>query len=371
MATCSAYAINYFLQVSDGNTVLSKNTTIHGDYPFRPSFAASATYNLEGTYITTDSNNTLIYKGNSYSYYNGQLCTPTVHVVGSSKTTTGRAIMTNTPAPVAELLLTFVNPTLVNTPTVVILILPIYMNQQQSGGDLLSDLLTTPNGVVSSFNSLFSDTDMLGSYGYNACISTVDSSGAAGVINNSISTYILSFPTGYTTSATMPTSLPDYVFYPANSYPIVTSFTVTDITYTPSTFDPSTFYSMQKTSSDPIVLENVIHYMKSPYDIIGAPSALLTLDQYKCYPFSELRNLQDNPGGAAKYVVPMGNAVNALENPGMGWSVSGVGYAILSILAIMAGIALIYVLIQYFATQDDVPVEQAAALAAAVPNPFD
>jgi len=376
MATCPVDAIISFLQVTDPQTLTANKNILNSTAPFRPAFADSAIFNLGSpAQITTDSNNTIAFRGNSYSFQDAQICSPIVNLVASTspKSSAGRGIMTNGTNPIAELLLTFVNPTLVNTTVAVIVILPIYSGTGTAGANnLLTSFLTNPISlsVTGSLNSLF--TDGFYSYGYNACISTVpiDSNTA---VNGSIRTYILSFPDGYVLNATMSaifigSPLPEYIFHPAQPNRIATNFALGDTDFIVNGWDQNTFYCNNSHSSNSnIITDNVIHYMQSPFNLIGKKSALFTLDQYKCYPFSELKNLQTDPNTAAKYVVPMDKAVNSLEATGGGFSVSTVGYWILGIIGIMALIALIYVLIMYFSTEDDVSVADAAAAEAAAP----
>jgi len=371
MATCSAYAINAFLNVSDQANLI-KNTSIQNSTTpaFRPFFAEQATFTLVNNIITTDSYNTISYRGTIYSLYDIQICTPVVHITNNNVATysNGRGIYTiGTPA--AELVLTFQNPSRgLNQPTVIVVILPIYETNQETP-NIVSDIIQhtmTPHSLI----DLFNENSI--SYGYNACISTVNSP-TDRTINGSIPTYILSFPNGVSIpqkDINQLTNLQPYTFYPARGLLIVTLFQYNETTntYVAATLDPTTFYATTTTSSDDTITKNIICYTKSPSSIVKETSAQFTLNQYKCYPFSELQNLDSNSSVVYPAGIPMDRAVKELESasPDNGISFSAIIYWILGILGVMAILGALYAIFSYAGTSNQIPVEDLPI----TPNPF-
>jgi hypothetical protein len=362
MSTCPAYAINYFLNIPPNlkNALINNKNIQNTEAPFQPSFADQATFTLINNYINTDSNTTISFQGNIYSLFNDiQICKSTVKMVPSSSTSpiltsqNGRGIYTNSVSP--DLILTFVNYSLMNKnkPAVVILVIPLYATNDQTP-NMLSDLIQQKT-TVSSLMELFNEDST--SYGYNACITTVNSASDL-TVRASIPTYILSFPGGFPVPANdlnrIIGSLPDYTFNPANNFPIVTLLSPTDTGTKPALTDPTTFYC--RVGDDTTITNSVIRYIKSPSSVVNRASAIFRLNQFKCYPFSGLRNLQDDPSGVQ--VIPMGKAVNELKqaSPDNGASYSTILYIILGIIVAMSIVGVIYVAISYLATPDDIPV---------------
>ena len=356
MARCPSYAIDSFLHIADPTTI--KLVPVQQP-PFRPSFAPQATLQFVDNMITTDSNNTISFQGNVYSLYNDiQFCTGTVHI-GAGTNAGGRGVYTTNGQPVAaDLVLTFVNRAY--TPQAIIVVLPIYPTTAPDS-NLLSTLIQQKS-TVDSLTSLF--TDDMPSYGYNVCITTVENA-QNWTINNGINAYVVSFPSGLSmpqADINQLKNLQAYVFHPANTHPIVTSFgfnSETD-TYPPKTIDPTTFYCTVVFGNDERVSKHVTMYGKSPVHA-QSKSAQSTLDQYKCYPLNELQNIKNDASGGT----PILKVISAMEgnSPDSGFS-SGIGI-ILWILLSLTIIGTLFILISYFVTPNQVPV---SALEAAAPT---
>ena len=244
----------------------------------------------------------------------------------------------------------------INTPQVIIIVIPLYATNEKVP-NMLSDLLQQKS-TVHSLIDLF-DEDFI-SYGYNVCISTVNSATDL-TIHDSIPTYILSFPKGISlpqVDLNQLGALPDYMFNPANQFPIVTLLALTDDdTYRPALTDVATFYRKSYAGDDDTIKRNVICYLASPSSFKDKLSATFALDKYKCYPFSELRNLQTDPTGTQQ-VIPMGNAIDELKqaSPDNGLSFMAIIYWILGIIGVMALIGMTYAIVSYMSTQNEIPV---------------
>jgi hypothetical protein len=361
MARCPSYAIDSFLHIASPNSIKIQPVQ---QPPFQPSFAPQATLQFIDNMITTDSNNTISFQGNVYSLYNDiQFCTGTVRLTGGQGTNAaGRGVYTtNGQAVAADLVLTFVNPAY--TPQAILVILPIYPTTAQNS-NLVSTLIQQKS-TVDSLTSLFT-IDNMPSYGYNVCISTVESAENL-TINNGITAYVVSFPSGLSipqADINQLKNLQEYVFRPANGYPIVTSFGFDSETgtYPPKTIDPGTFYFTVVFGNDDKVTKNVTNYAQSPLFYTQSKTAQSVLDQYKCYPLNELQNIKNDASGGT----PILNVINEMGKIGPADSAfsSGIGI-ILWILLGLTIIGTLVIVISYFVTPNQVPV---SALEAAAPT---
>jgi len=368
MATCSAYAISSFLHIDTNSLAQNPKVQPQHQQPFRPSFAPQGTFQFLDNMITTDSNNTISFQDGVYSLNNDiQFCTPTVHMAGSQVTNAaGRGVYTSNGQPVAaDLMLTFVNPTAANTsPKVILVILPIYVTTAQEP-NFLSTLIQQKS-TVGSLSSLFNENSK--SYGYNICISTVENAENLR-INNGIGVYVVSIPSGYSmpqTDINQLANLQEYTFRPANGHPIVTAFgfdSETD-TYPPKQIDAGTFYCIYIAGNDEKVSNNVTIYALPPMDNQAQwKSAQFTLDQYKCYPLNELQNLKD----ASPNVVTMQDAIKSMESASP--DNSGFSTGLMWALWVLLGLTIIgtlFILISYFVTPDEVPINDLIAAAPSV-----
>lgn len=286
-------------------TVIKANT-----YPFISSFADNAAFSLDTNLITTNSYNSIAFKENVYGLYNIQLCQ------GSSRA------MTTIGASLGDLILTFTNSTLINSTHVIIIILPIYVGPTTSL--FLPQLLQNRSTNV-GLGSLFIGQP---SYGYNLCISTGDGATAT----NAISTYVISFPQGCfinatpdsTTLATIVANT-NYIFYSPyhggfEYYPnndniaLAYTYDINNAIITPTQWSGANRNILSK-GIDPAGADfknNVLYYTTAvPPSNQGNQSALFTLDQYKCYPFSKINNVD-----AENHVIPMSTIAQNMAEGG-------------------------------------------------------
>uniref|UniRef100_A0A6C0JZX7 Uncharacterized protein n=1 Tax=viral metagenome TaxID=1070528 RepID=A0A6C0JZX7_9ZZZZ len=310
MATCPAGSIHAFLTTTTPVTEAVNTSITAKTYPFISSFADNAAFSLDTNLITTSSYNSIAFKGNPYGLYNIQLCQ------GSS-----RAISTMG-SPLGDLILTFTNTTVVNGANVIIVILPIYVSAPASL--FLSQLLTNRSTNV-GLGSLFIGQR---SYGYYQCIST----GNGRIVTNSISTYIISFPNGCfinadpdSTSLNAAITNTNYIFYSPyhggfEYYPnndniaLAYTYDTNNVMITPTQWSGANRNILSK-GIDPAgddFKNNVLYYTTaSPPSNQGNQSALFTLDQYKCYPFSKINNVD-----AENHVISLSKITQAMAEGG-------------------------------------------------------
>ena len=352
-STCSPQALNTFLNVSDPANLNVNATNAANTYPFISSFADGSLFSFTENTVTTDATNTLTYQGTMYSLLDIQLCTATVNMTTGITSKSGRGITTES-EPAAELLLTFTSPTAKNNPTALVMVVPVYEGNASDNARFLSELLN--NGTtVQPLSSLFNNT----SYGYNVCITT------SGKL--SIPTYILNFWSGCTLLSkdiTLLKNLTDYTFNPANGQPIVTSFQPDSngVLQAAATNDTTFLCKSVKTTSVEYQ-NNVIVYLKVPITSTQTqPSAVFQLNQYKCFPFSELHNMTSDTSG-----IVMADAVSAMKDADPTIKFTTVGIVILSILGVITGLGLCFVLFKYFSTLPDMPPDMLATGPAPAP----
>jgi hypothetical protein len=310
MATCPAGSLHTFLTATTPITEANNNVIKANTYPFMSSFADSAAFSLDTNLITTNSYNSIAFKDEPYRLYNIQLCQ------GSSRaiTTIGTSL--------GDLILTFTNPTLVNDVHVIIIILPIYVGPITSL--FLPQLLQNRSTNV-GLGSLFTGQR---SYGYNLCISTGNGSTAT----KAISTYVICFPQGCSINATPDSTTlgtvvanTNYVFYSpyrggfqyeAGTDNIVLAYTydTNNAIITPTQWSGANRNLLSK-GIDPAggdFKNNVLYYITAvPPSNQGNQSALFTLDQYKCYPFSKINNVD-----AENHVIPMSTIAQGMSEGG-------------------------------------------------------
>jgi hypothetical protein len=119
----------------------------------------------------------------------------------------------------------------------------------------------------------------------------------------------------------------------------------------------TTFLCKSVNTTSPDYQNNVIVYLKAPITSTQTPtSAVFQLNQYKCYPFSELHNVTSDASGIA-----MVDAVDAMKNADPAPSI---GIFVLVILFILAGIGVFVAIIRYLMTAPDLPPDMLAAAAA-------
>jgi len=345
-ATCSPQALNTFLNVSDPANLNVKATNVANTYPFISSFADGSLFSFTENTVTTDATNTLTYQGTMYSLLDIQLCTATVNMTTGTTSKSGRGITTDS-VPAAELILTFTSPTAKNNPTALVMVVPVYEGNPSENASFLRTLLYSRT-TTEPLSSLFNNT----SYGYNVCITTT--------ANLSIPTYILNFSSGCTLAPyfiTLLKNLTDYTFNPANGQPIVTTFQPdSNGVLKPAATNDTTFLCKSVKTTSVEYQNNVIVYLKPPITSTQTyPSAVFQLNQYKCFPFSELHNMTSDTSG-----VVMADAVSAMKDADPTIKFTQVGIIILSILGALAGLGLCYVLFKYFSTLPDIPPDMLA-----------
>jgi len=276
------------------------------------------------------------------------------------------------------MILTFTNTTVANATYVIIVIIPVYtgISTDRHYSQFLTQLLSKDSYSTNvSLGELFADRV---SYGYNVCIATGDGTN----IKHIIPTYIISVPDGGIIDAPMAASVftIDYkfyspftggIYYDEFNDNIVTSFSYNDAT---KTIQPASWSGTAQTipcqsittaQKDGPFLSNVLYYTYPPTPSSqGAQSALFTLDQYKCYPFNKLNNID-----AQNHVIPMSTIAQGLAASGGSSLSTGGVWAIIGIFigAIMA-IGAFVIIWRSMSTKPDIPPSAFAAMNARVNN---
>ena len=377
--SCPPQSLNGFANLSTIPGTSELNMIAANTYPFIMNFAPRTTpLTISGNFISEDPNNTLMYKGTQYNILSTVICKPssgTYELYGTAKQSQ------------ASLMYTFISSTLnavasnfndtskiPSIPLIIILIVPIFQGNSTPNAPYLTQLKNPPTDTSAfmSMKGLFAD---LKSIGYSACIDIVLKPNARPTFG--CPTSIFNFTEGITLQGginSVMTVLPSpYALLGAGAAIIIQSYTA----------DGSPVFT--NLSSSPIIMppitvtdDNYTNKMRYYLLPIATPKSSTiqrkrTPDQYQCFPFDELQNLQtDNKGmktvGDLGEVLKTQNDQNNTVGAMLSWDQLGV-FVIIILSVIGAFIVFGFLLwaISFFSDRKiPVPEAVAGATAAAV-----
>jgi hypothetical protein len=367
--SCPPNSLNGFINLTTVPTSSDLQNIAINTYPFIHQFAPTRGTPLhiyEGTHqISEDlgSSNTILYKGNSYTLNNVQICSPgtsstAYDIYGIQKPSNASLIFTflNTTA-YGNALQAFHNavngstaiPTISALPLCILLVVPIYGGTESPNSGYLTQLVDSSINSITIPQLLNNQPSM----GYAACfnirISPSDTT-AFGLPTN-----IYSFIGGITISDihwnSIKSKLPNQSVSPFN---FLNNLSVVQYDAN-NALQPSTLFIPPISVTDERFKNNLQYYILPIASALTStsPNKNLTPEQYQCFPFDELQNLQDISGST--YVVGLQEAINSKEtaNHTVGQMVSSkyiISYAIVigSIIAAFLFVFLIFWGLSYF-----------------------
>jgi len=323
--SCPPDSLNGFANLSTSPNQTDLTTIGVNESPFTMNFAPRGVpLVMEGNTLMEDSANTIRIKGgDSYTLYTTTICKPT----------SGSYEIYGTLQPSqATLLFTYINQsaltnainafnTAVNTgatpptPTkviAIILLVPIYIDTARSANSSyltqIKDQSSIQSAKYPSLETLFAN---LLSIGYSGCFNCAINSRSFGV-----STNVYNFIGGIKlvqadwNALAANVSIPSYLFL---NIPISQSNNsdgspnVTNTAFSPA------IMPLISVSSDNFTHKMQYYTVPISPPIVKKSNTVLTTDQYQCYPFDELNNLQTDPATSKQKVVNLGEAIKSQD----------------------------------------------------------
>jgi hypothetical protein len=350
------------------------NTIAANTYPFIMNFAPRTTpLTIQGNTITEDPNNTLLYKGTQYYLLSTTICKPSLgsyELYGTAKQSQGSLIYTYISSTFNSVTANFNAASKIsNIPLVMILILPIFQGNPTTNAPYLTQLKNPPTDT-SKFMSMQGLFANLTSISYSACIDLVLRPNTTPTFGCTTSIY--NFTDGITIqgniNSIMNVSPPPYMLfqnnaiiiqaYNADGSPIFTNSSSSPVIMPPISVTDNNFTNKMRYYLLPIA---------TPQSSTAKPTNL-TPDQYQCFPFDELQNLQTDANGI-KTVGDLGevlksqNAQNNTVGAMLSWDQIGV-FVIIILSVIGAFIVFGFILwaISFFSDRK-IPVPEVPAAA--------
>jgi hypothetical protein len=323
--SCAPNSLNGFANLTTLPGTSDLNTIAVNTYPFIMNFAPRSTpLTIQGNTIQEDGNNTLLYKGNQYNLSTTTICKPTtgsyelygtavkskskgslmftflINTIGTTITSYSSAIQQKT------------RPKLSSTPLAIILILPVFQGDPTTNAAYLTQIPNPPTDTnkFMSMQGLFKNLKCIG---YSACIDLVVKPNTSPTFG--CPTQIYNFTDGIAIQGDLNLIVkiqpPPYTFISGSS--IIQS-------YNPDGSPIFTGASASPTILPPISIaddnfkDKMIYYLlpiATPKSSTAKPTNL-TPEQYQCFPFDELQNLQKDNAGT-KTVGRLGEVIRSQD----------------------------------------------------------
>jgi len=302
MSYCPSEATSGFIQLSGPIPPHALKQISQNRYPIQTSFAPRTTPPSRNGFHIDDTNHTCIYRNKTYTSVDIQLCQP-LH--------TGYSLPGVTEQSSAEMIISFTGPDEISG---LLLCIPIFNTGAVSNDQYLSQVIHQPN--ITNGATLDSMIQQK-SFGYRTCFETVNRNGSVGTI----SLYVLVFPGGVHLSNSDYALLSSSGSFPRFGIPLhlrntdatVQTYTmVNGIKQSTETSKDGFVYTVQLSTCGDEFLHKFEYFLIPPPPVKkgkanvpvvpGCTTPLYQPNQYKCVPFDQNKNLNEQNG--VIYVTP-------------------------------------------------------------------